>query len=121
YLNRRAPAVVQRFAELDLGDLGVSAITAAELRFGALNSARPARNMDVVVDFLSLVRPAPFDEFAAFHYGHVKGHLAAHGNIIGPLDLLIASTALAREAVLVTNNVREFERVPDLKVENWST
>lgn len=121
YLNRRAPAVAERFTSIGLDDLGVSATTAAELRFGALNSGRPARNTGTVVDFLTLVRPVPFDEIAALHYGHIKRRLSAEGKLIGPLDTLIAATALAREATLVTNNVREFTRVPGLSVENWTS
>jgi tRNA(fMet)-specific endonuclease VapC len=108
-LNESLPAVTARLAGLPTGQVGTTAITAAELRFGALNSGRPQQNLARVEIFLAPLVQVPFDAQAAVHFGNLKQLL----------DLLIASCALAVGGTLVTNNVREVSRVPSLNVENW--
>ncbi len=119
-LNERLPAMEERLARLSVGQLGTTSVSAAELRFGALNSSRPQQNLDRVEAFLSPLVQVPFDNEAAIHFGSLKRWLVSKGQIIGAMDLLIASCALASGAVLVTNNVREFSRVPSLAIENWA-
>ncbi len=118
-LNGRLPAVEQRLGSLSAEQLGTTAITAAELRFGALNSGRPQKNLARVETFLAPLMQVPFDEKAAIQFGNLKRQLFAKGQLIGTMDLLIAATVLAAGGVLVTNNVREFSRVPSLDLENW--
>lgn len=98
---------------------GISAVTYAELRFGLERSA-PRRagekRLELLCDDLDV---APFDQEAAAHYGEIRQELSRRGELIGPLDLLIAAHARSLDATLVTNNEREFRRVPGLRVENW--
>lgn len=118
-LRGREQCVAQRLQEVDADEVAVSAITAAELRYGALHSGAPMKNLERVEILLSSLAIVPFDNRAAIHFSSVKQHLASRGELIGLMDLLIASTALAVDAVVVTNNVGEFARVPGLTVENW--
>lgn len=112
----RDPAVRRRFLAYAVGDIGVSAITAAELRYGAAMKASEARAVERALMSLSI---APFDAAAAQVHGEVRSALRRKGTPIGPLDMLIAAHAIALNLTLVTNNVREFRRVPGLRVENW--
>jgi tRNA(fMet)-specific endonuclease VapC len=112
----RDPAMRRRFLGYAVGDVGVSAITAAELRYGAAIKTSEARGVERAL--LSLV-VAPFDSAAAQVYGEIRSALRRRGTPIGPLDMLIAAHAMALGLPLVTNNLREFRRVPGLRVENW--
>ena len=119
-LNGRLPAVEERLANLPAEQLGTTSITAAELRYGALNSGRPEKNLARVETFLAPLAQVPFDGKAAIQFGNIKRHLVSKGRLIGTMDLLIAACVLAAGGVLVTNNVREFSRVPSLNIENWA-
>jgi tRNA(fMet)-specific endonuclease VapC len=119
YLNGRHPSVVGKIHRCSPGDLGLSAIVMAELRYGADRSARPRFNharLDVLV---AEIPALDFDLEAAATYGRLRARLEKAGTPIGPNDSLIASQALARGLVVVTDNVGEFTRVKGLKVENW--
>ncbi len=118
-IKKHPPEVLRRFNEYTVGDIGISSITAAELHFGAQKSQRPGHNRRALEQFLLPLAVADFDENAAAAYGHVRAQLEKQGTPIGSLDTLIAAHALSLGLTLVTNNVREFERVPNLKVENW--
>ncbi len=118
-LNRRFPGVEERLRKVPLDQLATTAITAAELYYGALKSGRPAENLGCAETFLAPLRLLRFDGQAAMHFAKVKRFLAARGQLIGTMDLLIAACALAVDAILVTHNVSEFSRVPSLRVENW--
>ena len=98
--------------------LCVSSITAGELYTGAMKSNRPANLGDLNLFLLSMTI-ADFDLEAARAYGFLRSRLEAIGQSIGPLDLLIAAHAVALGATFITNNVREFIRVPELRVEDW--
>ena len=100
--------------------VAVSSITAAELYVGVAKSAHRERNGRGVANLLAAVTVLPFEVRAAQAYGAVRSYLERRGEIIGPLDLLIASQAIAENAVLVTSNTREFSRVPAIELENWS-
>lgn len=107
-----------RLRQLGEGKSCVSIITAAELLFGArrVGSSRLERDLTAI---LSVVPPVPFEEPAASAYADIRSTLEARGTPIGPNDLLIAAHAMSLDLTLVTANVREFSRVPGLKVENW--
>lgn len=117
-INVRPPAVLARFMAHEIDGLGVSAITASELYWGVCKSGS-VRNRTTLDKFLSPLTILDYDLSAAQHYGELRGHLEKQGTPIGPLDQQIAAHALALGITLVTNNVREFERVPGLRVENW--
>ena len=119
-IKQHPPEVLRKFKEYSVGDIGISSITAAELHFGVQKSQRPEDNRRALQQFLLPLTAADFDENAATTYGHVRAHLEKQGTPIGPLDTLIAAHALSLDLTLVTNNVREFERVPGLEVENWT-
>jgi len=110
--------MVERFAELDRGQLWLSAILAAELRFGAakLASVRFSAGVEAWLAGFD-VRPWPSE--ATRHYANIRAALERTGQPIGGMDMLIAAHAMAEDTVLVTNNAREFLRVPSLAVEEW--
>lgn len=118
-INRRPASVRARMAAVPSRALAVSAVTAHELSYGVLRSERRAENLERLRVFLSGIVVLPFDGAAAARAAEVRADLARAGTPIGPLDTLIAGHALAVEATLVTNNTREFARVPDLRLENW--
>jgi len=119
-IKRHPPEALRRFNEYAVGDIGISSITAAELHFGVQKSQRLEENLRALEQFLLPLTVAHFDENAAATYGHVRARLEKQGTPIGPLDTLIAAHALSLDLTLVTNNIREFERVPDLKLKNWA-
>jgi len=120
-LNQRPgfEGILTRLDGRSQGEVIISAITLAELRFGIAASKRQAFNRERLELFLASFEVAPFDEHAAAPYGPLRAHLQAQGTPIGPIDTLIAGHALSLRATVVTNNVREFSRVPGLELENW--
>ncbi len=120
YIIKRHPgSVLGRIESHPLGDIGISVITLAELEYGVSKSSNPARNRDALEQFVSPLEVAPFGQPAMVAYGKVRATLEKKGNPIGSMDLLIAAHAVSLGIRLVTNNVREFKRVPSLRVENW--
>lgn len=119
YILRRHPlGMIERFAALDRQQLWLSAVVAAELRFGAVKLASPKFSSAVEAWLAGFdVRPWPVD--AAHHYAHIRAALERAGQPIGGMDMMIAAHALAEDSVLVTNNAREFLRVPGLALEEW--
>ena len=119
-IKQRPSSVLDRLVALPSEDVGISVITVCELRYGASKSARPERNHAALDEFLSPFEIALFDEPATRAYGGIRAALEAKGRPIGPLDLFIAAHAVSLDASLITNNAREFERVPDLVLDNWA-
>lgn len=117
-INRRPTEVFERFAGLRIGEIAISSITGAELAFGVAKSGS-LRNQQALDKFLAPLAILPFDEAAMRRYGVLRSDLERRGTPIGALDLLIAAHALAVGATLVSNNLREFERVNGLPLENW--
>ena len=101
------------------GQLCVSTVTLMELIYGAEKSAVPDKNLAVVDGFIARLEVLDFGSEAATHCGQLRAELAKIGRPIGPYDQMIAAHARAKGLTLVTNNVREFERVPGLRVEDW--
>lgn len=118
-LRRRSPALRDNLAA-HMGRSAVSAITVAELEYGIEHSHDPARNRQATAEFLALLSVLPFGSAASEHSGALRAHLATSGTPIGAYDVLIAGHARSAGLTLVTNNVREFARVPGLLVEDWS-
>jgi tRNA(fMet)-specific endonuclease VapC len=119
-IKTRPRAVLATFEAHDVGEIGLSSITAAELHYGVAKSQYPRRNQDALEQFLAPLVIADFDVAAAEHYGRIRAALERRGTPIGPLDTLIAAQALSLDVILVTNNVREFSGIPALRVENWA-
>ena len=119
-IKQKPPEVLARFDDYAVGDIAVSSITAAELWFGVRKSQQPERNQRALEQFLLPLAVVDFDQAAAETYGRVRAALERQGRPLGPLDMLIAAHALSQQLTLVTNNAGEFERVPDLLVENWA-
>ena len=119
-IKQRPDAVLKKFASCPVGDVGISAITLAELEYGVSKSGQPAKNRKALELFVSPLEVAAFDRRATVVYGRIRALLEKKGRPIGSMDLLIAAHALSLDVRLVTNNVREFKRVPGLRVENWA-
>jgi len=117
-IKRRPPEVLQTFNQHS-GRMAISSITLAELYHGAEKSTRMADNLRVIDDFTSRLDVLPYTAKAAQHYGSIRAALETQGQTIGVNDLHIAAHARSEGLVLVTNNLREFERVPALQTENW--
>lgn len=119
-MKRRAPALMKKLDAL-ASRCALSVVSYGELRYGMTRSSRPVEvvaNLTALLDVLQVL-PLPVD--AAVHYGQVRSHLESADALIGANDLWIAAHALSANLVLVTNNRREFQRVPGLKIENWVT
>lgn len=121
YIIKKKPEnVLLRFHErLDNG-ICISSITLAELEYGVQHSTDPLKNERALLRFLVPLDIVAFDAAAASEYGRIRALLQSRGMPIGPLDMLIAAHARSEGLSLVTNNIREFVRVPDLKLENWA-
>ncbi len=119
-MNKRPTEIIHRFKRFDIGEIGVSTITVSELNYGVAKSKNRRSNKQRVEEFLSPLEIMPYDAIAAKTYGDIRHKLEKQGELIGPLDLLIAAHTLSRNLVLVTNNEKEFKRVKNLKVKNWA-
>jgi tRNA(fMet)-specific endonuclease VapC len=117
-INAKPPAVLERFKNYRLGEIGVCSVVAAELAFGVAKSGS-ARNRQALEMFLAPLTILPFDERASWAYGDLRAELERRGTPIGSLDTMIAAHALSLQAKLITNNIREFVQVPGLQVDNW--
>lgn len=117
--NNRPESVLQRLMQYQPEDLYISAITLAELEFGVCKSSRPDQNRLALLLFLSRIAVLPFDAEAAREYGDIRADLTRKGTLIGANDLLIAAHARSLGLTLITNNTREFDRVENLRLENW--
>ena len=118
-INKKPLKVFDHFSGLVTGEIGVSALTVAELEFGAAKSQARARNEEALARFLSPLEVVPFGEGAARHYGVMRAALERKGTPIGAVDMLIAAQALSVGATLITNDLGEFRRVPGLRCKNW--
>lgn len=119
-IRRRSPNLVKRLTSLKVGDVGVSAITVAELQHGVSKSQSPEQNLAALEQFLLPLAIADFGFDAVTAYGPIRAWLERKGTPIGSMDLLIAAQAVSLDVTLVTNNVKEFTRIPQLDVEDWS-
>lgn len=117
-INAKPAAVLQRFRDYRMGEIGLCSVVAAELAYGVAKSGS-ARNRQALEMFLAPLMILPFDEAAVWAYGDLRSDLERRGQPIGALDTMIAAHALSQNATLVTNNLSEFERVPGLQLENW--
>jgi tRNA(fMet)-specific endonuclease VapC len=118
-IKRKPSVMLEKLKSQIIGDIGISVITLAELRYGVEKSLCVDRNRQALQEFLLPLEIADFDENAASAYGSVRAALENAGVPIGPLDTQIGAHALSLGVILVTNNIQEFKRIRGLKVENW--
>jgi tRNA(fMet)-specific endonuclease VapC len=117
-IKQRPPEVLAALRAQEVAGLGLSSVTVAELAFGVAKSGS-ARNQRALEQFLEPLEIADFDRSAALVYGRLRAALEAAGTPIGPLDTQVVAHALALGVILVSNNQREFARVPGLRLEDW--
>jgi tRNA(fMet)-specific endonuclease VapC len=119
-MNRSNDAVLQRLEMVGVSDVCISAITKSELMYGVEVSPRRQRDQDALDFFLKYVEVLDYSGAAAQDYARIRADLKMRGGLIGANDMLIAAHARCLGLTLVTNNTREYGRVPGLKVENWA-
>jgi len=119
-INRKNPQVVNKIKEKINTNMHLSSLTIAELEFGVENSQYVEKNRIALLKFISLFFVLPFDDEDAVSYGKLMAKLKRKGEMIGPIDMLLAAQALSKELILITNNVGEFSRIDGLKIEDWS-
>ena len=120
YIIKRKPSnVIKRFTQTEISQIGISSITLSELSYGISKSSRPEQNQVALAQFAAPLEIVPYGDDAAQYYGELRAHLEKQGTPIGSLDMLIAAHALSLGCTLVTNNEKEFIRVPNLKINNW--
>ena len=119
YVIKRRPLQALEYFNQHAGRMAISAITLAELMHGAEKSSKPLSNLAVVEDFCSRLEVLPYGAKAAQHYGSIRATLEQSGQTIGVNDLHIAAHARSEGLTLVTNNLREFDRVEALRLDNW--
>ena len=119
-LKKHPDSVLKKFQTFD--DIHISAIVYSELQYGIELSPKKTKQIrfNQLLDFLSLLTIDTWDQNAADSYARLRACLKSKGNIIGNMDMLIAAHALSTNSVLISNNTREFERIPELKLENWT-
>lgn len=120
YLIKKKPhSVIRRLKKTKISDVCISSITLSELEYGVEKSEKRNQNKTALAEFITPIEVFPYDDLASAHYGQLRAFLEKKGQPLGSLDMLMSAHALSRNLILVTNNVREFKRVPNLKIENW--
>jgi tRNA(fMet)-specific endonuclease VapC len=110
--------LISKFEQIGLSNCAISEITLAELVFGAENSDNPKKNQEIIEKFTSQITILPiFDSI--YLYGKEKARLRKSGIMVSDFDLLIGCTAIENDLIMVTENVKEFERISDIRIENW--
>lgn len=120
YIIKQKPqAVIDRFLQTEISQIGISSITLSELLSGVSKSSKPDQNKIALTQFIAPLEIMPYDDQAAHCYGDLRAYLERQCKPIGSLDMLIAAHALSINSTLVTNNEKEFIRIPNLNIDNW--
>jgi len=120
YIIKKKPiSVLHYLSKIKINDAGISSITLSELEYGVEKSSNPDRNRVALIEFASLLEIYDYDAGAVREYGIIRADLEKRGKIIGAMDMLIAAQAKSLNLILVTNNEKEVNRVPGLRIENW--
>ena len=120
YTIKNRPREVKDQFVAHYGQMCISTVTLMELIYGAEKSSQPERNLRDVEGFAARLDVLDYDGDAAIHSGQLRAEMARAGKPIGPYDQMIAGHARSRGLIVVTNNTKEFNRVPGLRVENWA-
>jgi tRNA(fMet)-specific endonuclease VapC len=120
YIIKNKPqSVKKRFKEFHIGELSISTITVSELMYGAYKSQFVEKNLQTIENFLMPFEIIDYDYHASIEYGKIRANLEKKGQVIGNMDMQIAGHALSLGLKLVTNNIKEFNRVEGLALDNW--
>ena len=119
-IKRKPPDVIERFNQTEISQIGISTITLSELFYGVSKSSKPEQNQTALTQFVAPLEILPYGDEASQYYGDLRAHLEKQGTPIGSLDMLIAAHALSLACTLVTNNEKEFTRIPNLIIDNWA-
>lgn len=118
-IKKRPNSILQKFQKIKDTDVCISVITFAELQYGVERSSSKKLNQQVINDFISRLLVLPWDNKAAIEYGKLRNTLNKKGTPVGNMDLMIASHAVSLKMTIVSNNLKEFRRIPKLQYENW--
>lgn len=119
-IKKKPPHVLKKFTACELGDICISSVTSAELHYGIQKSLHPHKNKIALDQFMLPLEVRDFDDLAAEKYGEIRVYLEKKGTPIGSMDMMIAAHAASLNITLVTNNKKEFKRVPKLAIEDWA-
>jgi len=119
-INEKPKKVLKKFEQYPVNEFAISSITHTELQYGVEKSKNKNTNQDALDEFLLPLTILPFHgEKLVTCYGGIRASLESKGKTIGPLDMLIAAHALSLDLTIISNNIKEFSRIPNLKCENW--
>ena len=119
-INEKPEQVLRKFEQYPVQEFGISSVTQAELQYGVQKSKNKNTNQDALDEFLLPLTILPFHgKRLVACYGEIRVLLESKGRTIGPLDMLIAAHALSLDLTIISNNIKEFKRIPNLKCENW--
>jgi tRNA(fMet)-specific endonuclease VapC len=118
-IKRQYPEILAKLLKAGFENIGISAITLAELEYGIANSSRSMESQTALLEFILPFEILDFTYTAASFYGRIRKELKDMGRPIGDMDMLIASIAMANDLIVVTNNEKEFRRISGLRIENW--
>ncbi len=119
-IKQRPVEVLQKFEKIQKDQICISIVTYAELEYGVEKASSKRINQQIIQEFVDRLKVLPWDIDAAKHYATIRNDLEKQGIPIGNMDLMIAAHARSQKCTLVTNNLREFDRVPGLNLENWA-
>lgn len=119
YVLKRRPTEVLEIFNKNANRMAISSITLSELIYGSEKSQNVDKNLEAIEEFISHLDVLPYDAKASQHYGQIKVTLEKKGEIIGENDIHIAAHAISQGLILVSNNLKEFRRVPNLALESW--
>lgn len=119
-INRRSKSVINKVRQKSVDEIAISSVTIAELEYGLQKSSRKQTSREALIEFLAPFAIIDFTARDASEYGKIRAFLEETGQIIGAYDMQIAAQGLARKLTVITNNEREFSRVPGLKLQNWA-
>lgn len=119
-MKRTDDSVLRKLEKVPISDTCISAIIRSELEYGVTVSPRQGKDRTALDQFLQNAVVLDYPSGASVDYGQIRGFLKSQGTLIGTNDMLIAAHARCLGLILVTNNIREFQRVPGLKIENWT-
>jgi len=119
-IKQRPSEVLKKFEKVQKDQICISILTYAELQYGVERASSKRINQEIIEAFVDRLKILPWDMEAAQHYAKIRNYLEKQGTPIGSMDMMIASHARSQDYTIVTNNLREFERVPNLKLENWA-
>jgi tRNA(fMet)-specific endonuclease VapC len=121
YINGRSLAIRQKLPTVPAYDIVVCSVVRGELSYGVAKSQTPEQSAEKQARFLKPYASLPYDDVSAKEYGRIRAYLENLGTPIGPYDMQIAAIAIVHDLVVVTHNIREFSRIPWLKIEDWET